>query len=426
MCSYYSFSYMFHNKIGGIMQKFFSVIIGSLLFMFLWGCQSPVQAPDEQALQQEQKPIMLLNKGNSFKISEANSVIAQTYTLWAGKNKNVGTVSVSNDETNLYVTYTTTGSNVLTETHLNISSNPFTSRGAPGQYLYNSGTLNNATTYTYTVPLTWIAGTNLYFLAHAVVKDTACSKDNEHDGFLSKKPLKNGKSATGIGVLAVASSANNTGAISGGRNGKGKRGGDGDDRDGRDRNDNDRNNHHGDNDRDGGRNNHNGNNNHGGNDHHGDDHNGKGHDDHDRDNHHGDDNDGRCGECKSETAMAGTIVTPNCGAWYGTFSYIIQSVTPPATYAISGIIYYDVNFNGIQEASELGIAGVQVTLSNGAVATTDINGSYSFTSLTAGSYTVQGPNVEGYDPVTSSTANVTIADSSLTVSFGYVGKVVPL
>lgn len=95
--------------------------------------------------------------------------------LIAGQNMVAGTISVINDENNIYVTYTTTGGWVLTQTHLYVGdcalipvNNP--GNPIPGQFPY-AGTHNNLTSVTYTVPLSRIpAGTCGCIAAHAVVK----------------------------------------------------------------------------------------------------------------------------------------------------------------------------------------------------------------------------------------------------------------
>jgi SdrD B-like domain len=71
--------------------------------------------------------------------------------------------------------------------------------------------------------------------------------------------------------------------------------------------------------------------------------------------------------------------------------------TPPpsaGTASLSGTVFQDVNFNGVQDADEFGIEGVELNLtgvdSNGNsvnfVTHTDANGHYSFTGLRAGTY----------------------------------------
>ena len=89
-------------------------------------------------------------------------------------------------------------------------------------------------------------------------------------------------------------------------------------------------------------------------------------------------------------------------------------------------VWNDTNANGVQDAGETGIAGVEVTLSGpvSATTTTDANGSYEFTGLPQGNYTVSvdGTALDGLeqthdldDPatVTPTTANSTVVELTL-------------
>lgn len=96
-------------------------------------------------------------------------------TLFAGQTINSGTVTVSNDGTYIYVTYTTTNGWVLAQTHLYVGdcalipvNNP--GNPIPGQFPYTA-THNNVTTYTYQIPISRIPqGSCGCIAAHAVVK----------------------------------------------------------------------------------------------------------------------------------------------------------------------------------------------------------------------------------------------------------------
>jgi SdrD B-like domain len=107
------------------------------------------------------------------------------------------------------------------------------------------------------------------------------------------------------------------------------------------------------------------------------------------------------------------------------------------TGVIGDFVWNDLNGNGIQDSGEPGIAGVTVTLSGAASGstTTDANGYYSFTGLSAGSYTVTVATPAGYNATLSnqggdptkdsngSPASVTLAANNsvdLTIDFGYV------
>ncbi len=90
---------------------------------------------------------------------------------------------------------------------------------------------------------------------------------------------------------------------------------------------------------------------------------------------------------------------------------------------VSGVVFNDPNGNGVQDAGELGIGGVTVQLKTGAVVvattTTAGDGSYSFTSVTPGSYTVQETDPSGYVSTMSNTVAVSVAPGgAATATFG--------
>lgn len=121
------------------------------------------------------------------------------------------------------------------------------------------------------------------------------------------------------------------------------------------------------------------------------------------------------------TAWGGTITGAGGGKWYGTIP-VIPPMGESQTYSISGYVFHDVNNNGVFDAGETGLAGVTVTLSTGATTTTAADGSYSFTGLAAGTYTVTSGGLTGYfatpysTPVTS--RPVTLPESQTGVNFG--------
>lgn len=96
--------------------------------------------------------------------------------LCAGQNMDVGTVSVWNNDDNLYVKYETTGDWVMTETHLEVVTTddwfPVTKTGNPkvGHFTWSEEHDPWVTEYTYTIDLgDWGPCTDLYIAAHAVV-----------------------------------------------------------------------------------------------------------------------------------------------------------------------------------------------------------------------------------------------------------------
>ncbi len=99
---------------------------------------------------------------------------ATTVQLTAGQYINAGSVTVSNDASFIYVTYTTANGYFLTQTHLyvgNCANIPVNNPGnpIPGQFPYNSNhTYLN--TFTYQIPISAIpAGGCGCIAAHAVV-----------------------------------------------------------------------------------------------------------------------------------------------------------------------------------------------------------------------------------------------------------------
>jgi len=120
---------------------------------------------------------------------------SDTLTLWAGQTIDAGTLIVSNDETNLYVTYTTTGK--FGTLHLWVGTDfsllPMNSQGTPvpGQFPYVVDA-TGLTTYMFVIPLANISfysqcGDIIYVVAHAEVtingnNETAFGGDIEGTG----------------------------------------------------------------------------------------------------------------------------------------------------------------------------------------------------------------------------------------------------
>lgn len=113
---------------------------------------------------------------NNFEISKVNpeECTPTTVTLIAGQHINSGTVTVTNDASFIYVTYTAENGYLLTQTHLfvgNCAAVPVNSQGnpVPGQFPYGSNH-NYATSFTYAVPISAISAGNCGCIAaHAVV-----------------------------------------------------------------------------------------------------------------------------------------------------------------------------------------------------------------------------------------------------------------
>jgi len=82
----------------------------------------------------------------------------ERYDIFGGQTIPVGQLLVTNDNDNLYVTYSLTGTWQLAETHLyvgNITAMPINRSNIPipGQFPYSSQHVAGSRTYTYTVPL---------------------------------------------------------------------------------------------------------------------------------------------------------------------------------------------------------------------------------------------------------------------------------
>ncbi|MEI6509176.1 MAG: SdrD B-like domain-containing protein, partial [Bacteroidota bacterium] len=90
------------------------------------------------------------------------------------------------------------------------------------------------------------------------------------------------------------------------------------------------------------------------------------------------------------------------------------------TYTVTGIIFLDVNSNGVKDAGEINYQNVTVTLGGASTATTttDVNGAYSFGNLSPGEYTVTISSPDGYSLTTSNPVSVTITSGNNTTNFG--------
>jgi hypothetical protein len=110
-----------------------------------------------------------------------------SWTLWAGQSINAGTLAVSNDETNLYVTYSATSGNTFGTLHLwvgtdltllpAVKNGPNAGTPIPGQFPHAYDT-QGGTEYTFTIPLSSITisggcGTSINIVAHAEMQVTS-------------------------------------------------------------------------------------------------------------------------------------------------------------------------------------------------------------------------------------------------------------
>ena len=146
-------------------KSIYLIVLALVLGLVLTGCS--LLSNVGQVPTNEQSGIINLTKGTSG-----------TITLYAGQDISVGTVTVSNDDTNLYVTYNTTGGWVMTETHLAVATTlpgiPQTKKGnpIPGQFPYKHEDLGYVTSDPYEIPLVDLgvgADKTIYIAAHAKV-----------------------------------------------------------------------------------------------------------------------------------------------------------------------------------------------------------------------------------------------------------------
>jgi hypothetical protein len=85
----------------------------------------------------------------------------------------------------------------------------------------------------------------------------------------------------------------------------------------------------------------------------------------------------------------------------------------PNAGALNGVVFADLDRNGVRGAGEPGIAGVSVIIrqANGALSrqlTTDANGAYQATNLPAGDYTITALLPAGYSPTTTASTSKTV------------------
>ena len=152
-----------------------------------------------------------INSTRSAQVFDAPTVAAYTppggycgyteFTLLAGQTYNVGTIQVGNDDTNLYVTYSTTSGYMITEAHLyvgTLEALPVTNSGnaVPGHFPYNVTFTSGVTTYTITIPLASLPNTNgcNVIAAHCVVKNdpTTNSTGFNQTGWISGTRINDG------------------------------------------------------------------------------------------------------------------------------------------------------------------------------------------------------------------------------------------
>jgi hypothetical protein len=121
----------------------------------------------EKSYMGENSPL-LQSRASDEIVSNPQVCSEDVFDLFAGQSVDVGSVTVANDDQNIYVTFSTDAGWFLTETHLYVMDYAATSRLAPGQAPFKSGALSNASSFTFAVPFDACGGT-VYIQAHAAV-----------------------------------------------------------------------------------------------------------------------------------------------------------------------------------------------------------------------------------------------------------------
>lgn len=130
----------------------------------------------------------------------------------------------------------------------------------------------------------------------------------------------------------------------------------------------------------------------------------------------------------STTATTTSALSNSVSPAISTFDEAI-TVSDTGTASLSGVVYDDINANGIRDSSDYGIfdATVTISLANSntvlASAYTTSNGSYSFTNLTAGAYKVTLTTLST-NPSTPSIGSITDSQGhNVTTNIGTVSGV---
>jgi hypothetical protein len=122
----------------------------------------------------------------------------------------------------------------------------------------------------------------------------------------------------------------------------------------------------------------------------------------------------------SHVDIAWSVTTPTTTVPSPTTTTTLPNVV---YYTLSGTVFHDLNNDGALNGAETGLSGVTLTLNGGSTATSSSDGSYEFTGLLPGAYTVASGGKSGffatpYDtPVESKSATI-VASSVGGVNFG--------
>ncbi|HPT72412.1 MAG TPA: hypothetical protein PLE74_09050 [Candidatus Cloacimonadota bacterium] len=148
-----------------------------MIILFLAGCQNKENMTGPYTVSTVNHP------------KDGPSLNTVTYPIYINHNQNIGTMTVSNDETNLSVTYALDGNWKLKKTYLHVATTfdgiPHGSSGVPlfGQFNYHNVHNPTVNQYTYIIPLTDLGvtiGESLYLAANASVFGDLHSLDANH------------------------------------------------------------------------------------------------------------------------------------------------------------------------------------------------------------------------------------------------------
>lgn len=100
---------------------------------------------------------------------------------------------------------------------------------------------------------------------------------------------------------------------------------------------------------------------------------------------------------------------------YAQLNSLTPTPTPTPTYTISGMVFNDLDNDGVLDPAEIGYQDATVTLSGAAStsATTDSSGSYSFSGLNAGSYTITLTTPAHYTSTSPNPVNINLTGSTV-------------
>jgi hypothetical protein len=116
--------------------------------------------------------------------------------------------------------------------------------------------------------------------------------------------------------------------------------------------------------------------------------------------------------------VTGPATTTNYNVTYANGTLTITG-SPPTNFAISGLVFLDLNTDGFRQTGETGLGGVTVKLYRGytlvATTSTSVTGAYAFATLSPNSYTVDVIEPAGLGATSADERNVTVADANVTV-----------